>query len=195
MSTVTTESGMGTTNWRPLAYAGSAIVLIGLLAIALPFATGLAVTYLLGGLLVVGGIAHAGHAFTTRDWKGSLWQATLAGISIAAGLLLFVNPIVGLASLTLLVIAYLLVDGFAELALALQMAGEAGRGWIAASGTLSLILAGLLWAGFPSSAAWVVGFVVGASLLATGISMIAVAYRGRSAGEDMTPPATSPRGA
>ena len=196
MSTVTTETGTITQHdgWRTLALAGGAVVVLGALAIALPFATGVAITYVIGALLVLGGLVHAGHAFTGRGWKRSLWQGTLAAVSIVAGVVLLTNPIVGLVSLTLLVIAYLLVDGIAELWLSLRMGSESGRGWIAASGVVSLVLAGILWAGFPVDALWVVGVVVGASLLATGLSMIAVANVGRQA-DDVASPGAEPRGA
>jgi uncharacterized membrane protein HdeD (DUF308 family) len=197
MSTTTTEPGTYSLQkgWRTLALAGGVVVLLGLLAILLPFATGIAVTYLLGALLVVGGVVHAGHAFTARGWRGSLWQLALAIVSVGAGLLLLVNPVVGLLSLTLLAIAYLVVDGIAELGMSLRMVDEPGRAWIAASGVLSFVLAGLLWAGFPGSAAWVIGLLVGISLLTTGLSMVAVAYGGRRLEDDVTPPTTEPRGA
>ncbi|WP_290818250.1 DUF308 domain-containing protein [Halovivax sp.] len=196
MSTVTTESGTVTRQggWRTLALAGGAVAVVGLLAIALPFATGVAITYVIGALLLLGGLVHAGHAFTVRGWKRSFWQGTLAAVSIVAGVVLLANPIVGLLSLTLLVIAYLLVDGIAELWLSLRMGDESGRGWIAASGALSLVLAGVLWAGFPIDALWIVGVVVGVSLLATGLSMIAVANVGRHADEPERTPGTEPRG-
>ncbi len=197
MSTPTTEPGTYSLQkgWRTLAIAGGVVALLGLLAILLPFATGLAITFLVGALLVVGGIVHAGHAFTARGWRGSLWQLALAAVSIGAGLLLLVNPALGLLSLTMLVVAYLFVDGIAELGVSLRMAGEPGRAWIAVSGALSLALAGLLWAGFPATAAWAIGLFVGISLLTTGLSMAAVAYGGRQLEDDVAPPATEPRGA
>ncbi|MFU8869654.1 HdeD family acid-resistance protein [Natronococcus sp.] len=196
MSTPTTEPGTYSLQkgWRTLALAGGVVALLGLLAILLPLATGIAITYLVGALLVGGGIVHAGHAFTARGWRGSLWQVALAAVSIGSGLLLLVNPVLGLLSLTILAIAYLLVDGIAELAASLQMDGETGRGWIAASGVTSLVLAGLLWIGFPADAAWAIGLLVGISLLMTGLSMVAVAYGGRRLDEDVAG-ATEPRGA
>ncbi|WP_306056616.1 HdeD family acid-resistance protein [Natronococcus wangiae] len=197
MSTTTSEAGTESLRrgWRTLALAGGVLVLLGLLAMLLPIATGVAITYLVGALLVVGGIVHAGHAVTARGWRGSLWQLTLAIVSVVAGILLLVNPVLGLLSLTILVIAYLLVDGVAELGMSLRMGGEPGRGWIAASGVTSLVLAGLLWAGFPADAAWAIGLLVGISLVVTGLSMVAVAYDGRRTAEDATPSATEPRGA
>ncbi|RQG91626.1 HdeD family acid-resistance protein [Natrarchaeobius halalkaliphilus] len=180
--------------WRTLAIAGVAVGLIGLIAIAFPLATGLSVTIGLGALLVVGGIVHGAHAYTARGWSGSLWQLTLAVVSIVAGIVLLTNPVIGLATLTILAIAYLLVDAVAELWLSMRMADRPGRLSVAASGVLSLVLAGLLWAGFPADAAWAIGLLVGIGLLATGLSMGIVAINGRNADETMSG-ATEPRGA
>jgi len=53
---------------------------------AAPAVTGLSVSIALGVLLVVGGIVHGVHAFTARGWRGSIWQTTLAAVSVLAGL-------------------------------------------------------------------------------------------------------------
>ncbi|RQG98019.1 HdeD family acid-resistance protein [Natrarchaeobius chitinivorans] len=180
--------------WRTLAIAGGVVGLLGILAIAFPMVTGLSVTVGLGVLLLVGGIVHGAHAFTARGWSGSLWQAALAAISIVAGVALVVNPVVGLVSLTALAIAYLLVDAAAELWMSMRMDDQPGRASVAVSGLLSLVLAGLLWTGFPANAGWAIGVLVGVGLFVTGLSMVIVAFTGRSAAET-TSAATEPRSA
>lgn len=195
MSTATPEVGTYPleNGWRTLAIAGGLITLLGLFAMLLPFAVGVAITYIVGALLVAGGLVHAG-AVTAGGLRDSLWQLTLAAVTVGAGIILLVNPSLGLLSLTILVIAYLFVDGIAELGMSLRMSGEPGRGWIAASGALSFVLAGLLWAGFPSDAVWAIGMLVGISLFMTGLSMVAVAYGGRI-DENVRASATESRGA
>lgn len=182
------------TDWRPLAIAGGAVGLVGILAMAAPVVTGLSVSIALGALLVVVGIVHGVHAFTTRGWRGSIWQAALAAVSVLAGLAVLAAPAVALVTLTLALVAYLLVDGIVELGTAMRMAGSPGRASIAISGGISLVLAGLLWTGFPATAAWAIGLLVGVSLLVTGVSMVSVAMASRPV-EDVSPPATEPRGA
>lgn len=56
----------------------------------------------------------------------------------------------------------------------IRLRGEPSRGWVLASGVLSIVLAVLLWAGFPGTAAWAVGFRFGISLFSTGVSMFMV---------------------
>lgn len=180
--------------WRTLAIAGVAIGLIGLLAMAIPMVTGLSMTIALGVLLIAGGIVHGVHAFAGRGWRGGIWQTALAVVSVIAGIAVLAAPAVALVTLTLALVAYLAVDGVAELAAAMRMAGAPGRTSIAVSGVVSIALAALLWVGFPATAAWAIGLLVGINLLVTGLSMVAVAMAARPL-EDVTPPATEPRGA
>lgn len=165
-------------SWRSLEVAGIVIALLGVLGILFPYVTGISISLLLGGVLVVGALIHVAHAFRARGWKGFAWQAILAIVYAFAGISLLANPVLGLATLTILLIAYFLVSGIVETVMGLQLRGEPSWGWVVASGVLSIVLAGLLWAGFPSTAAWAVGLLFGISLLSTGISMYSV---GRSA--------------
>jgi uncharacterized membrane protein HdeD (DUF308 family) len=175
--------------------AGVVLAVLGLLAILAPFVTGVALSILLGALLVVGSLVNVAHAFSARGWTASLWQIVLAVVYAVAGVALLVNPVVGLATLTILLIAFFLVEGVVEIVMGLRMRGEARWGWVVASGAISLLLAGLLWAGFPSSALWAVGLLFGVHLLTTGISLVAVAMMGRKAmatGEEERAGAESP---
>ena len=180
--------------WRTLAIAGGIIGLIGILAMAFPLATGLSVSLAIGALLVVGGIVHGVHAFAARGWRGAIWQTTLAIVSVLAGIAVLAAPAIALVTLTIALVAYLIVDGVAELAAAMRMGNSTGRTAVAISGVVALVLAALLWVGFPASAAWAIGLLVGVNLLVTGLSMVTVAVTARDI-DDVTPPATEPRGA
>lgn len=173
-------------NWRLLGLVGLVVGLLGLVAIAFPVATSLSITYLFGVLFVLAGIVHGVHAFTVRGWSGRLWQLTMGIVGVVAGAIVLVNPVVGLVSLTILLIAYLLVDGVAELWLSRRLESDTGRASVGLSGALSLLLAVLLFVGFPADAAWALGLLVGVSLLATGLSTMIVAYDGRKLEKSVT---------
>lgn len=175
-------------NWRTLAMAGLVVGLLGILAIAFPLLTGLSLAIGLGILLVLGGIVHGAHAFTVRGWTGRLWQLALGVVGVVAGLVVLAAPAVGLVSLTILLVAYLAVDGVAELAASRRLDPGRGRTSIAVSGVLSLVLAAMLFVGFPATAAWAVGLLVGVGLLATGLSMVVVGYGSRPVGETAAEP-------
>jgi uncharacterized membrane protein HdeD (DUF308 family) len=53
-------------------------------------------------------------------------------------------------------------------------------GWMLASGIVDLVLAVMILAGLPSSAAWAIGLLVGINMLFGGTSMIAMALHARS---------------
>ncbi|MFC7099004.1 HdeD family acid-resistance protein [Halobaculum marinum] len=168
---------------RTFRIAGVLIAIIGVFGIVFPFVAGVSLSLLLGLALVVGGVVHAVHAFRSRNWKGFLGLGLLALVYAVAGVALVVNPILGLTSLTLLVIAYLLVSGVAETAIGIQIRGDPNWGWIVFSGALSVVLGLLLLAGFPGTAVWAVGLLFGINLLSTGIAMVFV---GRGLEEEPT---------
>jgi uncharacterized membrane protein HdeD (DUF308 family) len=181
---------------RYLIGAGIVVALLGLLAILAPFVTGIGLSITLGVLLVVGALAHVAHAFSARGWTGSLWQIVLGVVYAVAGVSLLVNPVLGLTTLTLLLIGYLAASGIVELVIGVKMRPDSQWGLFVASGAVSLVLAGLLWAGFPGNVVWAVGLLVGIHLLTTGATLAAVGYFG---GEASTPsgeetPEGSPRG-
>lgn len=173
-------------SWRSLEMAGGVIALLGVLGILFSYVTGLSISLLLGGLLVVGALIHVAHAIRARGGKGFVWQAILAIVYAFAGVSLLANPTIGLATLTILLITYFLVSGIVETVMGIRLRGEPSRVWVVASGVLSIVLAVLLWAGFPGTANWAVGLLFGISMLSTGISMFMVgrgAHRQYASGE------------
>ena len=110
------------------------MIVAGILAIIVPPASGIAVTILLGWLLVFCGAAHLAYAWETRHSGGLWWGLLLGVIYIAAGGYISLHPMAGLASLTLVLAAYLLVESILEFILAYQLrpltrVGLAGAGW------------------------------------------------------------------
>lgn len=169
---------------RSATVAGVIIAILGLLAVVFPLITGISVSILLGAVLVVVALVHAANAFSAGTLGNVLGQAVLAVLYGFAGIAFIANPVVGLATLTLLAIAFFLADGLVEIAWGLRSRGQPGTTWLLASGGISLLLAGFLWLGFPSSAGWAIGVLLGVNLLVTGVSMILV---GRGTDEPIAP--------
>jgi uncharacterized membrane protein HdeD (DUF308 family) len=169
---------------RSATVAGVIIAILGFLAVVFPLITGVSVSVVLGAILVVGALVHASNAFSAGTLGNVLGQVTLAVLYGFAGIAFIANPVVGLATLTLLAIAFFLADGLVEIAWGLRSRGQPGSQWLLASGGVSLLLAGLLWLGFPSSAAWAIGVLLGVNLLVTGVSIVLV---GRGTGESIAP--------
>jgi uncharacterized membrane protein HdeD (DUF308 family) len=111
------------------------------------------------------------------------WWALLSGIiAIAAGVVLLLWPISGTLSLTLVLIAFFVVEGIATLMYAIDHRAQlSGRwGWMLFSGIVDLILAGIIFAGLPGTAAWALGLLVGINMLFGGTAMIGMALAARN---------------
>jgi len=159
---------------------GVLTVIAGCLAIASPLLSGLTVVVLIGIALAIGGVARTIGAFSA----GSFGQDTLAflgGIlTFGAGLILAARPGIGLATLALMLGAYLLVDGISGVVLALRVRPESGWGSMLFSAVMGVILGFLLLREWPLSGMWAIGTLLGVSLLVSGFSMISVGSAARS---------------
>lgn len=182
-------------HWRLLLTMGVIIVVLGILAIISPLIAGLSATVALGALLVIGAVVHGAHVFTVHGWKGRSAQGVLAILYLLAGLALLSNPAAGLATLTLLLIAFFLIDGLVEVYGGMKLRPETSWQWLVASGVVSIVLAGLIWAMLPFAMVWAVGLLFGINLITTGASMVEIALGGRKAVEETRSPVAEPRGA
>ncbi|MFC4360317.1 HdeD family acid-resistance protein [Halobium salinum] len=176
-------------NWRMFLVAGVVIAAFGVFAMLSPLLTGISIALLVGLLLVGSAVLHFVGAFRGQGWRGFVWQVVLGVVTLIAGGAVLLNPAFGLATLTLLVIGYLLATGVVEVVMGLQLRGEKYWVWTVASGVVGIALAAMLWLGFPTTALWAVGVLFGANLLVTGTSMVALALGARSLTETTTEPA------
>jgi uncharacterized membrane protein HdeD (DUF308 family) len=166
-------------NWGWLLAVGILMIILGVFAIGAPVVATIAVQIMLGWLLVIGGIAQGLHAFMARGWGGFLFELLSALLYLAVGILLLVNPVEGALALTIVLAAFLVVEGIFKIVMAMRVRGHARWGWLFASGVVSLVLGVLIWAQWPSSALWVIGLLVGVHLLFTGwaLTMLALAAK------------------
>jgi uncharacterized membrane protein HdeD (DUF308 family) len=96
-----------------------------------------------------------------------------------AGIYMLMNPLLGVLSVTLLLAVFLLAEGILEIALYFRIGRVRHGGWILFDGIVTLILGILIWTQWPSSSVWVIGTLVGISLMFSGISrfMLSLAVR------------------
>ncbi|HEX2666517.1 MAG TPA: DUF308 domain-containing protein [Candidatus Acidoferrum sp.] len=148
------------------------MIIAGILAIVVPRTAGIAVAILVGWLLVFSGGAHLAFAWRTRGTGGFLWEVLLGLLYVGVGAYLLLHPVAGLASLTLVLAIYLFVEGILEFALSLLLRPMPGSGWILLDGIITLILAAMIWRTWPSSTEWVIGTLVGISMLFSGVTRL-----------------------
>lgn len=162
-------------NRNLLLVEGIIFALLGFLAIAMPVISTLGAELFIGWFVLLGGLVQAYRAFKARHEKG-FWGSLLTSlIYVIFGILLLANPIAGVISLTILVTFFFIIQGIAQIILGFQLRPFRQWGWFALNGVLALIMAYLIWSGWPTSAFWVIGLLVGINMLFFGISLIFLA--------------------
>jgi uncharacterized membrane protein HdeD (DUF308 family) len=170
------------------------MIVVGLFAIIVPEVFGAVVVLLLGWLLVLGGAVHLAYAWHIRHHHGSgLWWGILMSIIyIAIGIYLLVHPAAGLASLTLILAIYLFMEAAVELMMSFHLRRVKGSGWLMFDGIVTFILAVLILKTWPSSSAWVIGTLIGISILFSGITRLMFSTSARRAHSALNDAAKSP---
>ena len=168
-------------NWKAFLIEGIVLVILGMAAVAIPLLASIAVTIFLGWLFLISGVVGLYLTFTTRNMPGFWWSLISAILALAAGVILILQPIAGTLTLTLVVSAYFIAEGITTIMYALAHRRElSGRwGWLLTSGIVDLVVAGLIIAGLPGSAAWAIGLLVGINLVFGGASLIGMALAAR----------------
>jgi uncharacterized membrane protein HdeD (DUF308 family) len=169
-------------HWKLFLVEGIVLVILGVLAIAVPQLASIAATIMIGWLFLISGVAGLITTFGARHAPGFWWSLLSAVLGIAAGVVLLGWPLSGVITLTLLLIVFFIIEGVLSIMYALEHKRElTGQwGWMLVSGIIDLVLAAMIWAGLPSTAAWALGLLVGINMLFGGASMIAMAMHARS---------------
>jgi len=175
-------------HWVWFLVEGIILVVLGILAIVVPPLATIGVTILIGWLFLISGIAGLITTFGARHAPGFWWSLLSAILGIAAGIVLLGWPISGAISLTLLLIAFFIIEGVLSIMYALEHKRElTGQwGWMLVSGIIDLILAVMIFAGLPGTAAWALGLLVGINMLFGGSALMAIALHARNAATTTT---------
>lgn len=161
---------------------GIALMILGGIAIVVPPLATVAVTIIIGWIFLAGGIVGLVTTIRARGVPGFWWSLLSAVIALAAGIMLVAQPIVGALSLTLLLVAYFLIEGVATIMYALEHRRQLSDRWewMLFSGLVDLLLAAIIFSGLPGSAAWALGIIVGIDMIFGGVAVIAIAMSARS---------------
>ena len=168
-------------HWVLFLVEGVVLLVLGAAAVVLPPIATLAVTILFGWLFLVSGIVGLVTTFWMRHAPGFWWSLLSAALGIIVGAMLLASPVTGALSLTLVLIAFFLIEGVVSIMFALDHKRElSGQwGWMLMSGIIDLVLAMMIFAGLPSTAAWAVGLLVGINMIFGGTALIAMALHAR----------------
>jgi uncharacterized membrane protein HdeD (DUF308 family) len=169
-------------HWRLFLTEGIILLVLGVLAIVVPPIATIAVEILIGWVLLVSGIVGLIATFRARRAPGFGWSMVSAVLGIVAGVVLLAWPLSGALSLTLILTVFLALEGVVSILYALEHKRELSGRWgvMLFSGAVDLILAGIIFAGLPGTAAWAIGLLVGINLVFGGSALIAMALHARN---------------
>jgi uncharacterized membrane protein HdeD (DUF308 family) len=161
---------------RPRSALVLGILFIGLgtAAIFMPRASTLAVNVIIGWLLLLSAAVYGWSAFSMHGGWQIAGTVALAALSGFVGVLLLVFPLRGAITLTLVMSIYFLVSGAAKLYSAIRNRHVRGWWWGVISGVVSVIIAGVVVAGWPETGTWALGLLVGVDLIFSGAALIAL---------------------
>lgn len=148
------------------------LLILGILAIVVPFVATLAIAYMTGWLLLFAGVEQVIFAIQRSDEGGLPTKLLLGGIYLVAGGVLLRRPLTGVLTITTVVAVLLAVDGILEIMLGIRLRGTVATGWLLTGGILSLVLGVLTLTTLPGSSQWLIGTFVGIRLLFKGIEHI-----------------------
>lgn len=157
-------------------WSGLLLIVFGVVGIALPTFSSLVVETWISLILFSSGVTKIVYAFQTRE-EGFIWKLLIGALYIATGASLFFQPLAGVLTLTLLLGGFLLTEGTFNIILAFRLKSQPNWTWVLVDGIVTLALGVLVWMQFPSDAPWLLGTLVGASVLFSGISRSLLALK------------------
>jgi uncharacterized membrane protein HdeD (DUF308 family) len=166
-------------NWGWMLALGILFIVGGVFAFAAPFLAGIVVATVVGVVIAIAGIAQIIHAWRMQSWGGFVWQLIIGIVLLVGGISIYLDPVSGVITLTLLAAVMFVVKGIFQIILGFRLRPHDGWGWIVASGVIALIVGVLIYIQWPMSAGYAIGTLAGISLAFTGWSYVAIALAAR----------------
>jgi uncharacterized membrane protein HdeD (DUF308 family) len=167
---------------------GVSLICLGMLAVASPLVAAVAVNLLIAWLIVLAGVVHLVVAFHSREAGSVIWRLLVGLAYVGFGGYLIARPVLGVASLTLLLAGLFLVEGVFNIVLFFRAPSNLRSGWFLVDAIVTLLLGLMIYMQWPSSSGWAIGTLVGVSLIFSGITRVMVSLSVRKAVASSAPP-------
>lgn len=177
LGTIKTHAGVGIA-------VGILVAIAGVLALVAPLAAGLSVAIAVGVLLLISGVSRMFFAFKMGSFGHGLLMFVIGVMSAVAGGYMLSRPGMALATITIVLAAYFIVNGVFEIIWAFRLRPIKGWGWTLFSGVVALALGIMIWRQFPVSGVWAVGTLAGIHMIFGGSSIASVCGAARSAAKE-----------
>jgi len=168
-------------HWGWVLFFGVITLVLGILALAWPGHTLIAIAVVFGVQLVVMGVFRFVASFAYPDLSGGtrVLYALLGVLSLIIGLYALRHVLITIVALALLLGIFWVVSGTTELFTAISQRELPNRGWNIFSGILGII-AGIILLVYPAISVLALAVVVSVWLIVYGMMEISVAFQMRS---------------
>jgi uncharacterized membrane protein HdeD (DUF308 family) len=166
-------------HWGWLLAVGVACLALGFVGLGYSVLLTITSTALFGVLVLVAGGLQLWHASGVSGWKARTGYGALGVLSLAAAVVIFLDPLAASVWLTLFIAAFLLAGAVVRTVLFFQLRESAGRGWLLVGAVAGGVLGVLLFLGWPFTGLWFIGVAVAIDLMLGGVFWIATALRAR----------------
>jgi uncharacterized membrane protein HdeD (DUF308 family) len=161
-------------HWKFFLAEGAFFIILGIAAIIVPQIFTIAIALFIGWLLLLGGIVQIARAIRFIAMPGfNLW-IFIGILQVIIGYYLIAQPAKGALTLTMLMTLFFAMEGIAKISLAFMMRPLAHWVWVFFSGFTALMLSVVVWAGWPGTAAWVLGMLLGINMIFLGGSLVRI---------------------
>lgn len=147
-------------------------ILGGVFAFFNPLSATLAAEQIAGFLFLFVGILQFVALFTVRSTGAKLFAAIGGIIGVLLGFELLTQPMQGILTLTMVVAILFMVTGIVRTLSAFALRGTGAFAPVLLSGIISIILAIMIFAGYPESSTYILGVLLAVELISNGISLV-----------------------
>jgi len=151
---------------------GVLLIVFGVMAVGSPFLAAVAVSVVVAWLIVLAGVVHVMLAFRAHGAGSMIWKLLVGIAYLCFGGYLIVHPVLGVASLTLLLASLFLIEGILNIVLFVKMRPVQGSNWMLVDGIVTLLLGLMIYMQWPSSSLWAIGTLVGISMIFSGVARV-----------------------
>src|SRR5215471_1032166 len=130
---------------------GLFLIIFGMLAVGSPFVAAVAVNVVIAWLIVLAGVVHLILAFHAHGAGSLIWKLLVGLAYVSFGVYLIMHPVLGVASLTLLLACLFLIEGILDIFLFFKMRSMHGSSWVLIDGIITLLLGLMIYRQWPSS--------------------------------------------
>jgi uncharacterized membrane protein HdeD (DUF308 family) len=166
---------------------GVLLIVFGMVAVGSPLLAAVAVNALVAWLIVLAGVVHLMLAFRAHQAGSVIWKVLVGIAYLCFGGYLITHPVLGVATLTLLLGSLFLIEGILNIVLYVKMRPIHGSSWMLVDGIVTLLLGLMIYLQWPSSSAWAIGTLVGVSMIFSGVARVMMSLAVRKATQVISP--------